>query len=120
MDLRDFYFQSYVFRSLYHDQVHRWLRLFPREQVMIIQAERFFENPADTMNDVAEFLRLEPFEFQLADQLQRRWDAGVSNAFEMPEAYPAMDDATRKILADFFEPHNQQLYRLIGEDFGWY
>ena len=120
VDLRDFYFQSYVFRSLYHDQVHRWLRLFPRQQVMIIQAERFFENPADTMNDVAEFLRLEPFEFQSADQLKRRWDAGVSNALEMPEAYPAMDDATRKILADFFAPHNQQLYRLIGEDFGWH
>ena len=31
VDLRDFYYQSYVFRSLYHDQLHRWLRLFPRE-----------------------------------------------------------------------------------------
>jgi hypothetical protein len=37
----------------------------------------------------------------------------------MPQAYPAMDDATRRILADFFEPYNQQLYRLIDEDFGW-
>ena len=40
LDLRDFYFKSYVFRSLYHDQVHRWLRLFPRQQLMIIQSER--------------------------------------------------------------------------------
>jgi len=119
LDLRDFYFQSYVFRSLYHDQLHRWLRLFPRQQLMIIQSERFFGNAAETMLEVAKFLRLEPFQFQPADQLQRSWDAGAGNVLKMPQAYPAMDDATRRILADFFEPYNQQLYRLMGADFGW-
>jgi len=118
-DLRDFYYQSYVFRSLYHDQLHRWLRLFPRQQLMIIQSEKFFGNEACTMKEAAEFLGLEPFEFQAADQLQHSWDAGASNASQMSQEYVAMDDATRKILTDFFEPHNQQLYRLIDEDFGW-
>ena len=119
LDLRDFYFTSYVFRSLYHDQLHRWLRLFPRQQLMIIQSERFFANEAGTMNEVAEFLGLQSFDFQATEQLQRSWDAGASNAFERPEGYRAMDDATRKTLIDFFEPYNQQLYRLIDEDFGW-
>lgn len=118
-DLRDFYFQSCVFRSLYHDQVHRWMRLFPREQLMIIQSERFFANPPDTMNEVAEFLRLEPFEFNSNPGLQRKWDAGAGNALQMPQAYPELDGATREVLTVFFEPYNQQLYRLIGEDFGW-
>ena len=68
---------------------------------------------------MAEFLGLKPFEFQAADQLQRSWDAGASNLFEKPQDYPAMDDAARRILTDFFEPHNQQLYRLIDQDFGW-
>jgi hypothetical protein len=119
LDLRDFYYQSYVFRSLYHDQLHRWLRLFPRHQLMIIQSESFFENEADAMNEAAEFLGLEPFEFQSADQLLRSWDAGAGNASKRPKDYPAMDHATRRILADFFEPYNQQLYRLIDENFGW-
>ncbi len=119
LDLRDFYFTSYVFRSLYHDQLHRWLRLYPRQQLMIIQSERFFENEADTMNRVAEFLGLESFAFHSADQLQRSWDAGASNALEMPQDYPAMDETTRSELTEFFEPYNQQLYRLINEDFGW-
>jgi len=119
LDLRDFYFKSYVFRSLYHDQLHRWLRLFPRQQMMIIQSERFFEHEADTMNEVADFLGLEQFEFQAAEQLQRSWDAGASNAFEMPQDYPALDNATRRVLTDFFEPYNQALYRLIDEDYGW-
>jgi hypothetical protein len=117
--LKDFYFKSYVFRSLYHDQLHRWLRLFPRRQLMIIQSERFFEDRADTMNEVAEFLGLDPFEFHKADELQRSWGGGVSDHFEKPQDYSAMDDATRRLLTDFFEPFNQQLYRLIDEDFGW-
>ena len=120
LDMRDYYFKSYVFRSLYHDQLHRWLRLFPRQQLMIIQSESFFGNEAGTMHEVAKFLGLEPFDFEAASQLQRSWDAGAGNAFERPQDYPAMDDATCKLLTDFFEPHNQQLYRLIEEDFGWH
>ncbi len=119
LDLRDYYFQSYVFRSLYHDQLHRWLRLFPRQQLMIIQSEHFFANEVDTMNEVSEFLGLEPYDFRSAAKLQRSWDAGAANASETPQAYVAMDDATRRMLADFFEPYNQQLYRLIDKDYGW-
>ena len=119
VDLRDFYFQSYVFRSLYHDQIHRWLRLFPREQLMIIQSERFFENSADTMNAVAEFLGIEPFEFHNAKQLQRRWDAGARNKPREPQDYAALDNDTRSLLVEFFAPYNEQLYRLIDTDYGW-
>jgi hypothetical protein len=119
LDLRNFYRQSYVFRSLYHDQLHRWLRLFPRHQLMIIQSERFFENAAETMNKVASFLGLESFEFQAAVQLRRIWATGSGNVFDKPQNYPEMDVATRKLLINFFRPYNQQLYDLLNEDFGW-
>ena len=71
------------------------------------------------MNAAAEFLGLEPFDFREADQLRRSWDAGAVNVLEKPQDYVAMDDATRRLLTDFFEPYNRQLYRLIGEDFSW-
>jgi hypothetical protein len=119
VDLRDFYLQSYVFRSLYHDQLHRWLRLFPRQQLMIIQSERLFDDAAGTMSDAARFLGLEPFEFGTAKQLQRSYDAGAGDTLQLPQDYPALDNATRRGLADFFEPYNQQLYGLIDEDFSW-
>ena len=119
VDLRDFYFQSCVFRSLYHDQLQRWLRLFPRAQMMIIQSERLFENTAETMGEAAAFLGLQPFDFQSAEQLQRGWDAGSGKALEMPQTYSAMSEATRRMLGDFFAPYNQQLYELLGEDYGW-
>jgi hypothetical protein len=119
VDLRDFYYQSYVFRSIYHDQLHRWLRLYPRQQLMIIQSERFFEDPAATMSAAADFLGLQPFEFSRAKQLKRGWDAGAGNVRQFPQGYTAMGDAARRLLSDFFKPHNEKLYHLIGEDFGW-
>jgi hypothetical protein len=117
--LRKFYFKSCVFRSLYHNQLHRWLRLFPRRQVMIIQSEMFFENPVDVMNDAAAFLGLEPFSCQATNQMQQVFDAGNVEALETPHDYAVMDDSTRRLLTDFFEPFNQQLYRLLDMDFGW-
>lgn len=119
VDLRDFYYQSYVFRSIYHDQLHRWLRLYPRRQLMIMQSERFFEDSPGTMSAAAGFLGLQPFAFDEAKQLQRRWDAGAGNVRQLPQDYPEMNDATRRLLTEFFEHHNEQLYRLTGEDFGW-
>lgn len=32
IDLKDYFFTSYIFRSIYDDQVERWLNVFPREQ----------------------------------------------------------------------------------------
>ncbi len=118
-DLRDFYYQSYLFRSLYHDQLHRWLHLFPRQQLMIIQSERFFESEEDTMAEATEFLALKQYDYRAEGQLRRSWDAGAGNALKKPQAYPAMDNATRRLLADFFEPYNQQLYHLLDKDYGW-
>ena len=86
---------------------------------MIIQSERLFEDKVETMNQVAEFLGLEPFEFQTAAQLGRSWDAGVSDSARRPQPYDAMDTGLRKTLARFFDPNNKKLYRLIGEGFGW-
>ena len=119
VDLRDFYYQSYVFRSIYRDQLHRWLRLYPRRQLMIVPSEVFFANSAGTMSAAADHLGLQPFDFSKAKQLRRRWDAGAGNAGQLPRDYPAMSDAARELLTDFFLPHNERLYRLTGEHYGW-
>lgn len=117
--LRNFYFKSCVFRSLYHDQLHRWLRLFPRDQFMIIQSEALFRNSAEIMGDAADFLGLGPFSSEASKRLRQVFDAGKVDALDTPHDYAAMDDSTRARLTEFFEPFNQQLYRLIGEDFDW-
>lgn len=116
-DLFRFYGTSYVFRSLYHDQLRRWMQLFPRQQIKIIQAEKLFSDREAVMNDVVDFLNLQPYEFTPQD-IEHSWGGGASNHQE-PGDYATMNHDTRQYLKTCFEPFNEQLFNLIGERYDW-
>jgi len=116
-DLFRFYGTSYVFRSLYHDQLRRWMQLFPRQQIKIIQAEKLFSDREAVMNDVVDFLNLQPYEFTPQD-IEHSWGGGASNHQE-PGDYATMNHDTRQYLKTCFEPFNEQLFDLIGERYDW-
>ena len=48
----------YKTRGLYADQIEEILKFYPREHLMIIKSEEFFENPAPIYRAVQEFLGL--------------------------------------------------------------
>jgi hypothetical protein len=116
-ELFRFYGTSYVFRSIYHDQVWRWLQLFPQNQIKIIESERLFNERKEIMSEVIDFLNLQPFEFN-SDQLQHTWGGGASN-YKKPGSYAPMKEKTKILLGDFFSPYNESLFNLIEEDFNW-
>ena len=117
-DLQAFYFTSYVFRSIYYDQLLRWLTLFPRQHILIIQSEKFFADPEKHMAEVARFLGLQPHEFSKTE-LKRRYAGSGSGDWSPAEKYRPMTKDTREFLRDFFAPYNEKLYSLLGEDYGW-
>ena len=119
VDLQAFYYTSYVFRSIYCDQLERWLSLYPREQIMIMQSEAFFRDPARHMAQAAEFLGLQPHDFSSDSELKRKYAGSVAGDWAPPEKYPPMPGKTRKALRAFFAPYNQKLYDLVGQDYGW-
>jgi hypothetical protein len=97
---------SYKARGMYADQLARWFRFFPREQFLILKSEDFFRNPAQTCSQIYQFLDLPD------------WDLGhYENA--NPGGYPPMNPLTRQRLNEYFRPHNQRLYEMVGIDFGW-
>jgi hypothetical protein len=112
-----FYGTSYIFRSLYHDQLWRWLQLFPRQQIKIIQAEHFLTHRRDIMMDVVQFLGLKPHEFS-ESQLQHTWGGGASNHYS-PSSYEPIEPTTRELLSKFFKPFNEKLYALLDQEFNW-
>lgn len=116
-ELFRFYGSSYVFRSLYHDQLWRWLQLFSREQMLIIQSEQFMAEREKIMNQVVQFLGLQTYSFS-PDELQNTWGGGASN-LEKPGDYPPISNKTRTLLQSFFAPHNQKLFDLLGQSFDW-
>jgi hypothetical protein len=97
---------SYLSRSRYAEQVERWLELFPREQFLFLKAEDLFDEPERTLDAVYEFVGLPPYRPAQPPRL---------NTSE----YQAMPAETRALLREYFRPHNERLYELVGVDFGW-
>jgi hypothetical protein len=118
-DLQAFYFTSYVFRSIYAPQLARWLALYPRSQMLLMQSETFFRQPAEHMQRAAAFMGLREHNFAAEPALQRAYAGSAAGDWAPPEKYPPMKQSTRALLRDFFAPYNQQLYALIGDDYGW-
>jgi len=102
---------EYLSRGIYVDQLLRWTEFFPREQLLVLKSEDFFERPQDTLQLVLDFLGLPEWEPQ-AEELA----GGKRNEGRYEQE---MDPATRKRLEEYFEPHNKRLYDFIGTDFGW-
>ncbi len=97
---------SYVARGRYLEQLQRWFALFPREQLLIEQAETLFSDPQATCRRVEEFLGISP-----APELPLR------HHHKLP--VPPMDDDVREDLARRFAPQNRALYAALGVEYGW-
>lgn len=97
---------SYLSRGAYVDQLLAWSEFFDRDQMLVLKSEDLFSNPAQSLKATLGFLGLS------------QWT---------PETHPStykldyvdMNPATRHDLQDYFEPHNQRLYKYLGVDFGW-
>jgi hypothetical protein len=96
--------QSYLARGLYAEQLERWLKIFPRRQLLILKSETFFQNPPETLNAISEFLGLSSF--QEAEYFGTHY-----NASKYPDT---LSDGLRAELALYFQVSNQRLVDEIG------
>jgi len=98
---------SYLLRGTYAAQLRIWFEHFPREQFLILENRELSRDTAGVYRRVLEFLQLPAWQ---PDDFQRHNTAGGS---------APLDAALRARLADWFEPHNRDLYELLDRDFGW-
>ena len=118
VDLKHFMFTSYLSRSIYVDQVERYLTMFPRENILIMESDEFYSNEQQVLDQIADFLSIPRFDYTPTGVLKESWGGGASNTHH-PHDYQDIHPDTRQKLQEFFEPYNQQLYSLIGKNFGW-
>jgi len=102
----EFYKRSYLTRGIYAEQLERWFKYFPREQFLIIKSEDFYSEISSVFKKVLNFLNLPNFEPEVFRPFKSR-------------QYQSMKPETREKLVEFFKPHNERLYKLLGIDFGW-
>ncbi len=88
------------------DQLKAWSRFFPKEQILVLKSEDFYNNPSSVIGQILEFLKLPSG--QLKDQ-------GKYPVYP----YSRMDAAVRKQLVDYFELYNQELYEYLGRNLNW-
>jgi hypothetical protein len=98
---------SYMLRGVYIEQLRRWALHFPRSQLLVLQSERLFRDPAATTVAVQGFLGLRPQRFE-------RYDPSYQGNYER-----GMSADLRTRLASYFEPYNRELYQWLGEEFDW-
>jgi hypothetical protein len=98
--------QSYVDRGRYVEQLEALFELFPRDDVLVIFSEDFFDRPEPCYDRVIDFLGL---------------PAWRPAAFERHNARPRspMPESVRTRLTEHFEPYDDRLAALLGEVPAW-
>lgn len=105
---RTFIEYSYKSRGLYRQQLERYFKYFPREQMLILNSSDLFKKTNVTLQGVFEFIGVDPtFEIK---------DPTTANAAPNKQKF---EPYLYEYLNDYFKPHNQALYELMGEDYGW-
>jgi sulfotransferase family protein len=97
---------SYVDRGQYVEQLERLFELFPREDVLVICSEDFFDKPESRYERIIDFLGLP------------MWRPA---AFERHNARPRspMPESVRARLTEHFEPYDDRLAVLLGKAPAW-
>jgi hypothetical protein len=96
----DYATYSYVARSEYAHQLRTWFDAVGRERILVVESERMYADPAVTAG-IVEWLGLRPHDAPLP-AVNKSERLGT----ERPEVLAR--------LADHFEPHNRELFDLLG------
>ena len=97
---------SYLLKGIYVDQLKIWAGLFPKEQIFTLSTENLNSEPITTLESVFQYLNLPDYKIK---NIQR----------QKQKKYVPMNSQTRKILIEFFKPHNERLFKFIGKKFDW-
>jgi Sulfotransferase domain len=97
---------SYRHRGHYAEQFERVLAFFPRTQLCVIDSEAFFSQPGVEYRRLLAFLGLHPFEPARFDRHNAREGAPMASQ-------------TRRMLEEYFAPHDERLTRLLGRPLYW-
>ena len=100
-------YYAYARRGVYADQLERWFACYKREQFVFINSEEFFSDPRRAYGEVVSRLGLPEFELQ------------NYRAFNTGGGYDDAEGEIRRKLTEYFRPHNERLYSLLGVRYDW-
>ena len=100
-------YSHYLNSGLYAYTLERWMKFFPREQLLVLQSEELASNPDQVMSQIFEFLNVPAF-------------GDIKYPSKNKGSYSSkIDERLLTRLYDFYRPHNKRLEELIGRKFNW-
>ena len=125
---------SHLRHGLYAQHIERWLKFFPKEQLLILHAKDLYNNLDNIVAETFDFLNLPKYQIESRIEknkidkirplggrqrnIYKNIDSKNRTLFNV-QNYPEMKSKTRKLLQDFFRPHNEKLFEMIGKRFDW-
>ncbi len=125
---------SHLRHGLYAQHIERWLKFFPKEQLLILHAKDLYNNLDNIVAETFDFLNLPKYQIESRIEknkidkirplggrqrnIYKNIDSKTRTLFNV-QNYPEMKSKTRKLLQDFFRPHNEKLFEMIGKRFDW-
>lgn len=114
-------------RSLYHQHLARWLELFSREQIHVVDGDALIRDPFPELRKAERFLRLPPrispdnFYYNTSKGFYCLQSAGRDRCLDeskgRPHA-PLSAKAFRK-LCHYFRKANRMFFEMVGRTFAW-
>ncbi|KAG7281325.1 hypothetical protein CRUP_023476 [Coryphaenoides rupestris] len=116
--------------GLYARHLERWLAWFPRRQIHLVSGETLISDPAGELARVQDFLGLQRivtdkhFYFNKTKGfpcLKKPEGSSKPHCLGQTKGrtHAPIRPAAIRRLRDFYRPHNQRFYRMVGQDFGW-
>ncbi len=103
----------YVEKGLYHEQLSNWHYHFEKSQFLIIQSEKFFEDPRAVIMGVHKWLGIE----NIYPHSPVYFDPKKRNQ-HIKKGYEAIPDEVKNWLSRYYKPYNKDLFAYLGREFG--
>jgi len=109
---REYLVTSYLFPSVYDDQVERWMEAFPGN-VLVMFYDEFLTDKEASYQQIHDFLGLTQV------SLPGNQNNNVKPLNEKRIGSGPLALATKEKLDEFFRPFNERLFKLVGKSAPW-
>lgn len=114
-------------RSLYHQHLARWLEVFPREQIHVVDGDALIRNPFPELRKAERFLDLPPrispnnFYYNTTKGFYCLLSAGHDKCLDESKGRPhaPLSAQAFKKLCRYFRKPNKLFFEMVGRSFSW-
>ena len=108
---------THLYASIYHVYIMDFMKVFPRDQLYVLQMEEHISDPVTSANKLCDFLEIQRFP---EDTLQTFFEQHKTrNQIKDDKKLPYVLSETTEILENFFKPYLKDLVDLLGDE-KWY